>query len=378
MAGAFLLNGNAEREDELLRVAAPLLLGSRHDDPAVASSRRVLLVTAGWAEQEHDEAHVKRAINALGLPSSVEHGFDQTLVNLSLHEEVRRLLETAPVVREAWSEMRRVVEVARSFYLAHNAHLIALVRRAVADARGIDATLGFARLVGDEAPLHTTETRPLLGYTLARELRHALRTLEANDDRLLELLRELEDHAFDAGGIGYVPEWRGARERLERRILEANAIVLFGGQLDPILEGMRLFRLREPLAEALRRGAVFVAMSAGAMSLCERVIVYDDFAETRRDFQLYDRGLGLVRDLQLFPHCMDRIHTDDADNLAYLAHRFRHRVCVGLNQRSYLLLDAQPRRAVGYGDEDGVYVFAGDGTKLRYDKGEPIPLAPER
>jgi hypothetical protein len=80
-------------------------------------------------------------------------------------------------------------------------------------------------------------------------------------------------------------------------------------------------------------------MSAGAMVLCERVIVYDDLAATRRDFQLYDRGLALVRDIQLFPHCTERIQTDDPDNLAYLARRFRHHACVGLNQRSFLLFE---------------------------------------
>ncbi|HLM73672.1 MAG TPA: Type 1 glutamine amidotransferase-like domain-containing protein, partial [Polyangiaceae bacterium] len=172
----------------------------------------------------------------------------------------------------------------------------------------------------------------------------------------------------------YNLKWRVARERLERRILSANSILLFGGRLDLLLDALRFFKLREPMFEALRRGAQFVAMSAGAMVLCERVIVYDDLAETRRDFQLYDRGLELVRDIQLFPHCMERIQTDDPDNLAYLARRFRHHVCVGLNQRSFLLLEMQPRRAISKGEDDGVYVFGPDGDKLCYRAGQAIPF----
>src|SRR4029079_3826126 len=121
-----------------------------------------------------------------------------------------------------------------------------------------------------------------------------------------------------------------------------------------------------------RRGTQLVAMSAGAMVLCERVIVYDDHAETPRDFQLYDLGLALVRDIQLFPHCMERIQTDDPDNLAYLAHRFRHHACVGLNQRSFLLLELDPRRATSIGDQDSVYVFDPEGRKIGYRKGEEI------
>jgi hypothetical protein len=110
------------------------------------------------------------------------------------------------------------------------------------------------------------------------------------------------------------------------------------------------------------------------MVLCERVIVYDDLATTPRDFQLYDRGLGLVRELQLFPHCMERIQTDDPDNLAYLARRFRHHLCVGLNQRSFLLLEYGPTRATSLGADDGVYVFDHGGRKNCYRRGEALSL----
>src|SRR5690348_342293 len=88
VAGAILFNGNAETDAHLVRAAASLLLSSRHRDPEVASSRRVALVTAAWSDREHDEGHVKRAINEIGLPSRHEGGFDTTLVNLSLLQEL--------------------------------------------------------------------------------------------------------------------------------------------------------------------------------------------------------------------------------------------------------------------------------------------------
>lgn len=372
MAGALLFNGNAENEEKLIQSAAPLLLSSRHSDPAIAASKRVLLITAGWADGEHNEGHVKRTLNEIGLRSKFENGFDQTLMNLSLLHELEGLFREAPAVAEAWRELRSVVQAARSLYLAHNAHLIALFRRTLREAKEIDHGLTMPRLIREEG--HSTEGRPLLRYALSRELRQTMETLENNDEHLVALLRELEQRAFDAAGLTYNPAWRAARKRLERRILSANSIVLFGGRLDLMLDCLRFFRLREPMVEALRRGAQFVAMSAGAMVLCERVIVYDDHAETPRDFQLYDRGLELVRELQLFPHCTERIQTDDPDNLAYLARRFRHHVCVGLNQRSFLLLELSPRRAVSRGQEDGVYVFGPDGEKLCYQAGESIPF----
>lgn len=372
MRGAILFNGNAESEEYLVRGAAPLLLGSRHADPEVAASRRALLVTAGWADHEHDEAHVKRALNEIGLESAWDGGFDRALPNLSLLSEVNALLQRAPELAEAWGELRQADQTARRFYLEHNAHLLALFRRTLGEAKELEPDLTVPRLLSRDGP--SGGPRPLARYALARELRQALRTLEANDDHLFELLGEIERRAFDAGGVAYHPGWRAARERLEQRILSASSIFLFGGRLDLLLDGLRFFRLREPIAEALRRGAQIVAMSAGAMVLCERIIVYNDFAETPRDFQLYDRGLGLVRDLQLFPHCMERIQTDDPDNLAYLARRFRHQVCVGLNQRSFLLHELSPRRATSWGADDGVYVFGPDGEKHCYRLGEDVPF----
>ncbi|EYF00663.1 Type 1 glutamine amidotransferase-like domain-containing protein [Chondromyces apiculatus] len=372
MRGTLLLNGNAESEEHLIQAAAPLLLGSRHADPALAASRTVLLVTAGWAEHEHDEGHIKRALNRIGLSSAWDAGYDRALVNLSLLAELNDLCRRAPELSDAWGELRDAEQTARRFYLEHNAHLLTLFRRALHDAKQLDPDLTVPRLLSRESP--TGGPRPLARHALAQQLRQALSTLEANDDHLFQLLAEIERRAFDAAGAVYHPGWRATRERLEQRILDANTILLFGGRLDLLLDALRFFRLREPLAEALRRGAQIVAMSAGAMSLCERVIVYDDFAETPRDFQLYDRGLGLVRDLQLFPHCMERIQTDDPDNLAYLARRFRHQACIGLNQRSFLFLELTPRRATSWGNDDAVYRFGPDGTKHAYRAGEAIPF----
>ncbi len=369
MRGAILFNGNAETVDDLVQAAAPLLLSSRHEDPDVARSRNVLLVTAAWGEREHDEAHVKRALNSIGLGSRFEGGFDRRLVNLSLLHEVQDMARTAPRLAEAWVEERRVAEMARSFYLEHNAHLIQLFRRTLAVGKREDPTLTVARLAADQG--HGSR---LLRYALSRELRQALDTLEANDDHLVDLLDQIEQRAFDAAGLAYDPAWRAAQGRLEQRILSANSIILFGGHLDLLLDALRFFRLRDALSEALRRGVQIVAMSAGAMVLCERVIIYDDLATRRRDFQLYDRGLALVRDIQLFPHCMERIQTDDADNLAYLARRFRHHACVGLNQRSFLQFELEPRRAISYGGGDCVFVFDPDGRKISYHRGEQIQV----
>src|SRR5262249_57613704 len=134
-----------------------------------------------------------QALNDIGLRSRFDSGFDRSLVNLSLGQEIRDLFRDAPLLADAWREHRRAVDMARAFYLEHNAHLITLFRRTLTHARQVDTSLTLARLVPEDGRGH--EGRPLVRYALGREIQQALRTLEANDDHLVDLLRETEHRA---------------------------------------------------------------------------------------------------------------------------------------------------------------------------------------
>ncbi|MFO0552954.1 MAG: Type 1 glutamine amidotransferase-like domain-containing protein [Polyangiaceae bacterium] len=373
MRGALLLNGNAGSVEQLVNQAEPFLLGSRHEDSRVREARTVLLVTAAW-DAEHDESHVKRAINGAGLPSHHVDGYDRVIVNLSLATEMASVLAAESAVAEVLRESSLTRARVRDLYLAHNVHLVAMLRRVLAEAQSLDPSITLSELADRERSPSGNDATSLYRFALARELRHTLETLEGNDDRMVELSAELDRGALDAAGALFAAAHQEARARLEARVLAANVILVFGGNLDRLLGALRFFRLRDAFVEALRRGAVIVGTSAGAMSLCERIIVYDDFARPSREFQLWERGLDIVRSLQLLPHCMERIQTDDPDNLAYLARRFRHRVCVGLNEGSFLFVDLARQRAESVGRTDSVYVFGPHGDKHAYRAGEPIPL----
>ena len=163
---------------------------------------------------------------------------------------------------------------------------------------------------------------------LGRELAASIVALVENDERMLQSFSDAEEALLARTGLRMDPQWRAVRAQLEARILAADTVLLFGGSPQKLLAPFRFFDLRPALLETLRRGATVVASSAGALVLCERMIVYDERNgdPTQRDFRLLDAGLGLVGGLQILPHCMDRIHTDDADNLAYLARRFGSRI----------------------------------------------------
>lgn len=369
MRGRVLFNGNIG--GALLDRAAPWVRGS-----AGGRTPRVLLLTAAWGPNEYDEGQVKAGLEAIGIPREV--GGVENIQNSSVWHTWADFLGNRPDVAEVWSEIRAVGDEVRGFYLEKTKFHADLIRRGVRTAR--EKVPGFALgAVHERDPIHPEAVLrgpALLERALGRELIRSIEALVDNDARMMEALTEAEEQLLARTGLRLDPQWRATRAMLEERILAADTLFLFGGSPTKLLEPLRFFDLRPALLETLRRGATLVATSAGALVLCERMIVYDDYAgdPNQRDFRLLDRGLGLVGGLQILPHCMDRIQTDDADNLAYLARRFSARVCAGLNEESFLLVEMEGGTATSVGEHDGVYVFGANGVKTRYDRGERIDL----
>lgn len=378
MRGRIVFNGNFPYDADFPARVAEWLLAPRRGDG------RVLLVTAGWEQGEYNEGHIKQAIHALGIAPRMVDGFDVNVQNLSAWHAYEEFCVREPDLAARWRSRERLIETTRGLYLDKNAFYIAVLRRTLAHLRERSPGLRLGDILADETsafshPPDGFDDDRLLAHFLAYDMRDVIASLCSNDDRMVEMLRDLDDHFASATGLHYNDTWRQLRARLEARVLEAGAIILFGGHLGALHRCLNFFRLRETFAEAMRRGTSIYAVSAGALLLCERIIVYNDFPSEfgpRREFQLFDRGFGLVRDLQIFPHCMDRIQTDDADNLAYLAHRFQNRTCVGLNEESFLLVepeaDDERARAVSVGRGDAVYVFDLLGQKKRCGFGEEV------
>lgn len=369
MRGRIVFNGNGG--SELIERVGPLLHAPGGGSP------QVLLVTAAWAAGEYGEGAVKEALYAQGVRSRVEGGFDQAVVNLCAWHVWTAFLERRQDVARVCAEVDAARSTIRAWYQERTRFDAEMVRQAAALSRQRSSRFRLGAL-GSREPIGPDAVRSgaeLVALALGREILASVETLVQNDVRMLESLVQAELQVPARTGLRLDPDWLAERARMSARILAADVIFFFGGSPTSLLEPLRFFDLQPALLEALRRGATFVCSSAGALVMCERMIVFDDRNPDpiARHFQLLDRGLGLVGGLQVLPHCMDRIHTDDPDNLAYLARRFGDRLCVGLNRESYLLLDLARQTATSFGD-DGVYVFAADGVKRRYDRGEQVNL----
>lgn len=373
--GKFLFNGNIGAPSALAARIEPWLRGRAGGPPTV------LLVTAAWGAGEYGEQGAREALNAVGVPSAWHGGFDRAIYNLCSWHVWQDYLARHPRVGAIDAELRAVQEATRRFYVEKTGFHAERIRQAARFAR---EKLGRFHI--GELPLYDRESlrpqsvlagRDLLRRALTRELSHDLADLVRNDKRMMQTLQDEEALLAARTGIRVDGDWLRQQRLLVERILSADVICLFGGDPAALLASLRFFDLRHAFVEALRRGATFVSVSAGSLVLCERIVVYDNYSPdpARREFRLHDKGLGLIGGLQVLPHCMDRIHTDDPDNLAYLARRFSSHLCVGLNEESFLLAEPAVPQAHSVGQHDGVYVFGADGVKWRYHAGERIPLA---
>ncbi len=369
MRGKILFNGNMGSPSTYLQRIGQFVREARPDGQAP----RVLVVTGAWKAGERDDAPIRAAIEAIGVPA--DH-----IDNLEVWHEQQAFLASRPDVAALTEEVDAATEAIRTFYVEKTAFHAQRIRAAVSvvRARVPDFQLGLLP-TEDRDPLWPESMatgREVLVRAVTRDLAHDLRDLVRHDRRMLDALEEVEDLVCSRTALRFDPDWNARRIRLEEKVLTADVVLLFGGDPVALLHSLRFYGLKSSLQETLRRGATVCSISAGSLVLCERVIVYDDFASDpfRREFRLIDRGLGLVGALQILPHCADRIQTDDPDNLAYLARRFASHACVGLNEESFLLVDLGVPEVRSVGVHDGVHVFGPDGVKREYPAGSVVPI----
>ena len=379
MSGRIIVNGNARAEADLIFDTKDAILNSTHQDAEVREERTTVLVTAAWGANEHRESHIKKALYEIGMQPRNVDGFDRRLVNLSAYHAFLEFERREPKLAASHAERDELIRRTRAVYLEKNAFYTAHMRQAFQHLRQFQPDKRLSDvLAASPSARHRIPGRfrgsELLTDFLSEDLHDTVERLVENDNRLTRLITDLDQQFREGVGLAYNPSWCELRQGLMDTLLRASTVLIFGGNLEALHRCLSFFDLRGAFVEALRKGTTFVTVSAGSLVLCERIIIYDDFAQGK-EFHLFDRGFGLVRGLQIFPHCDDRIQVDDSDNLAYLAHRFGERRCVGLNEGSYLLLEQDDEhKAVSLGTEDGVYVFDRSGEKRRYDRGEALAL----
>lgn len=388
MIGSILFNGNIQHEEDFIYRFKDRILQSNHIDPSVRESKKALLITGAWGQEEYNESHVKDALRKIGIASKYKDGFDENIQNLAVYHEWQEFYKRHPHVKEIYEKSLDSLFLIKKFYQEKNAELIELLRKHTRMVKQQFRYISLADILSysiqdEEWQIPQMDDRQLLKHYSCEEIQKTLSFLIGGDDLQTKISQEIQEYAKIKSGVVGNPAYQKRRKELIDRILSSNSIFIFGGYVSWLYYSLKFWDLEHALSEALMRGANFYTVSAGSIVLCQKIIVYNDFlkseGERKRNFEFFDNGLGLVTKIKLFPHCRDRIHTDDPDNLAYLAHRFQGRVCVGLNEESFLLLDAHygPNgrlypRFTSLGEKDAVYVFDPSGQKVKVYKGDQI------
>ncbi|HEY3446795.1 MAG TPA: Type 1 glutamine amidotransferase-like domain-containing protein [Myxococcales bacterium] len=388
MQGSILFNGNVVSEADFITRFKDRILSSNHEVPAIRASKKVLMVTAAWKKDEYNEGHIRAALNGIGVVSHYENGYDANIQNLSVYHDFNQWRAKEPDLHRQYHAKQEVIKQIKQFYRRKNSQLVSLLKEQNALIRQAfpETSLGKVLRYPVQAmrkDLSTLDPRQMQFHYWCQDVQETMKSIVANDAKMVDICNELDLSFQAASGVMLNPLYRELKKKLEERILSANSIFIFGGFVAVLYNRLNFFKLKGALVEALRRGTNFYTVSAGTGVLCNSIILYNDYGDDRHvasDFEFFDNGFGLVTKVQVFPHCMDRIKTDDADNLAYLAHRFQASNCVGMNQESYLLMETyldrgeMRERATSVGEKDAVYLFDRLGRKTLKRSGEQIPL----
>ncbi len=253
----------------------------------------VAVVTAGWQERETDPGLVPE----LGLPT----------VNLTLHSRAEDLFAKDKEFGAAYKERQTRLRLMQDFYRVR---------------------LDHAR---DAA--HAISVRHVDSLLLDDERRSSIDAVRSLDRDHLARCATVSS-AFDE-------KWPlAARESIERQKKEltallapTDAVLIAGGHVAVLLNRLKLFDLM-----TLIGNRTIVAWSAGAMTLCELVVLFhENPPHGQGGAELLDRGLGVVKGVAVLPSPRLRLRLDDPINVGNFARRFEPLACVTLDHGARLV-----------------------------------------
>jgi len=264
---------------------------------------RIAVISAGWQEAENDIDDIREIAG-------------RALVDLELYRRAEDVFAADAELRASYrSRQERLIEQQR-LYRTRLKPLALAARR-------------MLRYQGDPE-------------VVAAERRHAIAQLRALDRHHLNRSEAMNlafhaefdthTHAPLAGHVGEI-----------REILAGcSAVLITGGNVAILINRLRLFGLREPLASM-----PVVAWSAGAMALAERIVLFHDHTpHGRRDPEVFGAGLGLVPGYVVMPDAANRLRFENRSRIRLTAQRFAPDTCITLDNASLLSLSGGSREIV--------------------------------
>ena len=390
MKGSIVLNGNIRFEADFVYNFRHKLLSSIHIDPEVRKNKKVLLITAAWRGNEFDEQHIKHSLQQIGIRSIIKDGFDVNIQNLSIYHEFNYFKKAEPALYKFYHEKQENIISVKEFYRKKNLSLVSILKAQMKQIKNEFPGTTFSEIMNynvqkETANLPEKDVREHRYHYYCRDIQYTLKHIRDMDNEMAIVSAEIDNYFFKKSNIAQNPTYQAQKKILEDRILSANSIFIFGGNVAVLMNRLNFYKLKDAFRKALANGTNFFTVSAGSDVLCDKIILFGwvdiENPDPRSEFEFFDHGFGHIQKITIFPHCLDRIKTSDPDTLSYLAHRFDASVCVGLDQMSFLKLetymdenDVMYERYVSVGKDEGVYVFDKSGKLIVKEYGEELEI----
>ena len=169
---------------------------------------------------------------------------------------------------------------------------------------------------------------------IAEERRHAISQLRALDRHHLRQVNKIYDRykeKFDTEKNNHLAQHVAA---IEKELERCETVLITGGNVVVLMNRLQLFGLGNHL---VRKN--IVGWSAGAMVLCDRIVLFHDrMPQGRRDPEVMCNGLGIVPSTVLLPDARNRVRSKELVRSSLFSRRFAPATSLTLDNESMLLI----------------------------------------
>jgi peptidase E len=256
----------------------------------------IVAITAGWRDSEGDNDELSEIA---GRP----------LDDLMLYHRAEEVFADDPKLYELQRERQDKLKELQRLYRIRLTPTISAARK-----------------------LMRTRAEPDL---LRLEQRAAITQLRALDSHHLRRIRSIHQDFNQRRTQLVVPRALHERDAVHRMIENAGLVIIAGGHVAVLLNRIRLFGLDQLLSQI-----PVIAWSAGAMAMSERIVLFHHNApQGKRDAELLDEGLGIIRRRVLLPHADSRLDWRNHRRMALFSRRFAPATCCTLDSGSIMHLE---------------------------------------
>ena len=280
-----------------------ILLGPQNPVPnlkqavdRINTDEPIVVISAGWRDSEGEIDELREITG-------------RSLEDLKLYQRAEEVFAHEPALHELHRERQNKLRELQRLYRIRLAPTITAARK-----------------------LMRTRAEPEL---LRLEQRAAITQLRALDSHHLRRIRGIHLNFNERRSALEVPRALVQRNEVHSLVKNAGLVLITGGHVAVLLNRIRLFGLDMLLAQK-----PVIAWSAGAMAMSERIVLFHHAApQGKRDAELLDAGLGIVRRRVLLPHAGSRLDWRNRRRMALFSQRFSPAACSTLDNGSMIHLD---------------------------------------